>query len=233
MRILLVEDEAPIAEVVARGLTQAGYEVEIAAEGRAGLERAENGRYSLILLDVMLPELDGWQVCARLREQQITTPILMLTARDAVSDRVRGLETGADDYLPKPFDFAELLARIQALLRRDRLHKTRLIQVGDLTIDTSLRRVSRAGQAISLTPREYSLLEALAGHEGQTLTREVILERVWLDDDSFSNTVDAYVRLLRRKIDADYPVKLLQTVHGVGYRLCAALEAGCPSETAA
>ena len=232
MRILLVEDEAPIAEVVARGLTQAGYEVEIAAEGRAGLARAENGRYSLILLDVMLPGLDGWQICARLREQQITTPILMLTARDAVSDRVRGLETGADDYLPKPFDFAELLARIQALLRRDRLHKTRLIQVGDLTIDTGLRRVSRAGQEISLTPREYSLLEALAGHEGQTLTREVILERVWLDDDSFSNTVDAYIRLLRRKIDADYPIKLLQTVHGVGYRLCAASEASSPTEAA-
>jgi len=221
MRILLVEDEAPIAEVVARGLTQAGYVVETTADGRAGLEQAENRRFALILLDVMLPGLDGWQVCARLREQQITTPILMLTARDAVSDRVRGLENGADDYLPKPFDFAELLARIHALLRRDRLHKTRVIQVDDLTIDTNLRHVSRAGQEISLTPREYSLLEALAGHEGQTLSREVILERVWLDDESYSNTVDAYIRLLRRKIDADHPVKLLQTVHGVGYRLCA------------
>ena len=221
MRILLVEDEAPIAEVVARGLTQAGYQVETAADGRTGLEQAENGRYALILLDVMLPGLDGWEVCARLRQQRITTPILMLTARDAVSDRVRGLETGADDYLPKPFDFAELLARIHALLRRDRLHKTRIIQVADLTIDTGLRHVTRAGQVIPLTPREYSLLEALAGHEGQTLSREVILERVWQDDDSYSNTVDAYIRLLRRKIDADHSVKLLQTVHGVGYRLCA------------
>ena len=220
MRILLVEDEASIAEVVARGLTQSGYAVEIAADGRLGLEKAEEGRYALILLDIMLPGLDGWEICARLRAQQITTPILMLTARDAVSDRVRGLETGADDYLPKPFDFAELLARVHALLRRDRLHKTRVIQVADLCIDTTSRQVTRAGKEIPLTPREYSLLEALAGHEGQTLTREVILERVWLDDDSLSNTVDAYIRLLRRKIDADHEVKLLQTVHGVGYRLC-------------
>lgn len=220
MRILLVEDEASIAEVVARGLTQSGYAVEIAADGRLGLEKAEEGRYALILLDIMLPGLDGWEICARLRAQQITTPILMLTARDAVSDRVRGLETGADDYLPKPFDFAELLARVHALLRRDRLHKTRVIQVADLCIDTTPRQVTRAGKEIPLTPREYSLLEALAGHEGQTLTREVILERVWLDDDSLSNTVDAYIRLLRRKIDADHEVKLLQTVHGVGYRLC-------------
>ena len=220
MRILLVEDEVPIAEVVARGLTQAGYSVEIAATGRAGLEKAETGLYALILLDIMLPGLDGWEICERLRAQKITTPILMLTARDAVSDRVRGLETGADDYLPKPFDFAELLARIRALLRRDRLHKTSVIHVGDLTIDTSLRHVARAGKEITLTPREYSLLEALAGHEGQTLTREVILERVWLDEESYSNTVDAYIHLLRRKLDAEHPVKLLHTVHGVGYRLC-------------
>jgi len=203
MRILLVEDEVPIAEVVARGLTQAGYSVEIAATGRAGLEKAESGLYALILLDIMLPGLDGWEICERLRAQKITTPILMLTARDAVSDRVRGLETGADDYLPKPFDFAELLARIRALLRRDRLHN-----------------VERGCKEITLTPREYSLLEALAGHEGQTLTREVILERVWLDEESYSNTVDAYIHLLRRKLDAEHPVKLLHTVHGVGYRLC-------------
>ncbi len=219
MRILLVEDEELIAEVVSRGLTLAGYTVDVAPDGTAGLERAENGRYALILLDVMLPGLDGWEICGRLREAKDTTPILMLTARDAVSDRVRGLETGADDYLPKPFDFAELLARVQALLRRDRLHKTRTIRVADLEMDTQQRRVTRSGAEIALTPREYDLLEALAGHEGQTLTREVILERVWQDDDSYSNTVDAYVRLLRRKIDAGHAVRLIQTVHGVGYRL--------------
>jgi len=219
MRILLVEDEAPIADVVSRGLTKAGYTVEIAPDGRVGLERATDALFGLILLDVMLPGLDGWEVCARLREARNTTPILMLTARDSVIDRVRGLETGADDYLPKPFDFAELLARVHALLRRDKLHKTRVIHIADLMIDTNLRRVTRAGQEIALTPREYALLEALAAHEGQTLTREVIQERVWQDEDSYSNTVDAYVRLLRRKIDAGHDVKLIQTVHSVGYRL--------------
>ena len=219
MRILLVEDEAPIAEVVSLGLRQAGYVVDVAADGRDGLAQAEANRYGLILLDVMLPHLDGWAVCERLREAGDPTPILMLTARDTVSDRVKGLEAGADDYLPKPFDFRELLARVHALLRRDRVHKGRVIQAADLEIDTTLRRVTRAGREIALTPREYDLLEALAGHQGQTLTREVIQERVWLDDDSLSNTVDAYVRLLRRKIDAGHDVKLIQTVHGVGYKL--------------
>ena len=220
MKILLVEDEPLIAEVVKKGVEQAGYTVDVECDGRAGLLRAQEQAFALIILDVMLPHLDGWGVCEALRAQRNTTPILMLTARDAVSDRVRGLETGADDYLPKPFDFAELLARIRALLRRDRLHKTSVIHVGDLTIDTSLRHVERGGKEITLTPREYSLLEALAGHEGQTLTREVILERVWLDEESYSNTVDAYIHLLRRKLDAEHPVKLLHTVHGVGYRLC-------------
>lgn len=219
VRILVVEDEAAIAEVVSLGLRQAGYVVDVAADGREGLAQAQNNRYGLILLDVMLPHLDGWGVCARLREAGDPTPILMLTARDTVTDRVKGLETGADDYLPKPFDFRELLARVHALLRRDRVHKGRVIQAADLEIDTTLRRVTRAGREIALTPREYDLLEALAGHQGQTLTREVIQERVWLDDDSLSNTVDAYVRLLRRKIDAGHDVKLIQTVHGVGYKL--------------
>ncbi len=219
MRILVVEDEAPIAEVISLGLRQAGYVVDVAVDGRDGLAQAQSSRYGLILLDVMLPHLDGWAVCERLREAGDPTPILMLTARDTVTDRVKGLETGADDYLPKPFDFRELLARVHALLRRDRVHKGRVIQAADLEIDTTLRRVTRAGREISLTPREYDLLEALAGHQGQTLTREVIQERVWLDDDSLSNTVDAYVRLLRRKIDADHAVKLIQTVHGVGYKL--------------
>lgn len=219
VRILVVEDEAAIAEVVSLGLRQAGYVVDVAADGRDGLAQAQNNRYGLILLDVMLPHLDGWGVCARLREAGDPTPILMLTARDTVTDRVKGLETGADDYLPKPFDFRELLARVHALLRRDRVHKGRVIQAADLEIDTTLRQVTRAGREIALTPREYDLLEALAGHQGQTLTREVIQERVWLDDDSLSNTVDAYVRLLRRKIDAGHELKLIQTVHGVGYKL--------------
>jgi DNA-binding response OmpR family regulator len=219
MRILLIEDEVPIAEVIAQGLEQAGYSVTAAHDGLSGLKEAEEGRSALIILDVMLPGMDGWQICRALREQRNTTPILMLTARDAVTDRVRGLDLGADDYLPKPFDFSELVARVQALLRREHLHKGRMIQVVDLEIDTRLRRVTRAGQEITLTPREYTLLEALAAREGQTLTREIILERVWFDEGSLSNTVDVYVGMLRRKIDSGHTVKLIQTVHGVGYVL--------------
>lgn len=219
MRILLVEDEAPIADVVKQGLEQARYDVDIASDGRAALACVDEKRYSLLVLDVMLPYLDGWGVCAALRQAGNPTPILMLTARDSVQDRVRGLELGADDYLPKPFDFSELLARVRALLRRDRIHKSAVIQVGDLEVDTAQHLARRGGQPITLTPREYALLEALAGHEGQVLTREVIQERVWLDEDSLSNTVDVYVGLLRRKIDAGHDAKLIQTVHGVGYVL--------------
>ena len=219
MRILLIEDEVPIAEVIKQGLEGAGYTVALAHDGVAGLERAREGRWALLVLDVMLPGMDGWDICRTLREERDPTPILMLTARDAVSDRVQGLDLGADDYLPKPFDFSELVARVGALLRRENIHKTRTLKVGDLEIDTRLRRVTRAGTEIALTPREYTLLEALAGREGQVLTREVILERVWLDEESLSNTVDVYVGLLRRKIDAGQEVKLIQTVHGVGYVL--------------
>ena len=219
MRILLIEDEVPIAEVIKQGLEQTGYAVTLAHDGLTGLERAREGRWALLILDVMLPRMDGWEICRTLRDERDATPILMLTARDAVQDRVRGLDLGADDYLPKPFDFSELTARVQALLRREHIHKTRTLHVGDLEIDTRLRRVTRAGAEIMLTPREYTLLEALAGREGQVLTREVILERVWLDEESLSNTVDVYVGLLRRKIDAGHAVKLIQTVHGVGYVL--------------
>ncbi|HEX5323048.1 MAG TPA: response regulator transcription factor, partial [Capsulimonadaceae bacterium] len=169
--------------------------------------------------DVMLPGMDGFRICEELRERGVASPILMLTARDAVRDRVHGLQIGADDYLPKPFDFAELVARVQALLRRDRLHKTRQIKIADLEIDTRARRVMRGGQEVALTPREYALLEALASHEAQVLTREVIQERVWLDEESSSNTVDVYIGSLRKKIDAGHEVKLIQTVHGVGYTL--------------
>lgn len=219
MRILLIEDEAAIAKVVRRGLEQALYTVDIASDGAAGLKMALEGCYALVILDLMLPGVDGWQICAELRARRLRVPILMLTARGSVPDRVRGLEIGADDYLPKPFDFTELLARVQALLRRDKMHKTRRIRIEDLEIDTTLRRVTRAGQEITLTPREYLLLEALAAHEGHVLTRETIQERVWVDEESISNTVDVYIGLLRKKIDADHPVKLIHTVRGMGYTL--------------
>ncbi len=219
MHILLVEDEPDMAAVVAEGLAEAGHKVEVAHDGEAGLKLALSGKFALLILDVMLPGLSGWEVCQRLRAQRILTPILMLTARDAVSDRVHGLELGADDYLPKPFDFSELLARVAALLRRERMHKTRVIQIADLTLDTQARRVVRGGREIALTPREYTLLEALAGHEGQTLSRDRILDQIWQDEESLSNTVDVYIRFLRRKIDDGSPIKLIQTVHGVGYVL--------------
>ena len=219
MRILVVEDEESIARVVQRGLQEERYEVDVAHDGTEGLHLATERAYALIVLDLMLPGVDGWQICKELRSRRDTTPILMLTARDAVSDRVKGLETGADDYLPKPFDFTELLARVRALLRRDKVHKSRVIKIADLEIDTGAHRVTRAGQEIALTPREYSLLEALAANEGRVLTREVIQERVWMDEESYSNTVDVHIGTLRRKIDSGHPVRLIQTVHGFGYTL--------------
>ena len=219
MKILLVEDEAAIARVIKRGLEQARYTVDTAADGDSGLERALENEYDLIILDLMLPGTDGWRICDELRARRRRVPILMLSARGTTPDKVRGLELGADDYLPKPFDFTELLARIRALLRRDKIHRSRLIRIEDLEIDTTQRRVTRSGQDIALSHREYQLLEALALNEGRVLTRDVIQERVWMDDESYSNTVDVYIGLLRKKIDADHEVKLIQTVRGLGYTL--------------
>ncbi len=220
MKILLIEDEIPIANVIRKGLEQQHYAVDIANDGSLGLQMALNEPYSLILLDVMLPGRDGWSICETLRARRDRTPIIMLTARDSVPDRVKGLEMGADDYLPKPFAFPELLARVRAQLRRDSVHRTRVIRLRDIEIDTAARRVTRSGTEIALTPREYTLLESLAAHEGQVMTREVILDRVWMDEGATgSNTVDVYINLLRRKIDAGAEHRLIQTVHGVGYVL--------------
>jgi DNA-binding response OmpR family regulator len=219
MRILLIEDEPEITAVVKRGLEEARYIVDVAEDGATGLDRALRGDYSLIILDLMLPGTDGWQICQRLRARRNAVPILMVTARDAVDDRVRGLEMGADDYLPKPFAFRELKARVQALLRRDKIHKGKSFRIADLEIDTERQRVTRAGQEIPLTQREYRLLEALATREGQVLTRDMIQQRVWWDDDSYSNTVDVHISSLRKKIDVDHEVKLIHTVHGRGYTL--------------
>lgn len=219
MKILLVEDDEPIADVVKMGLEGAHYRVDVATDGNAGLEMAEEGTYSLLILDLMLPGRDGLSLCTALRSRRNRVPILMLTARDALEDRVRGLETGADDYLSKPFEFPELLARVRALLRRDKIHRARVIRVADLEIDTLSYSVTRAGQQIALTPREYTLLEAMAAHEGIPLSRERILEQVWMDDDSYSNTVDVCIAQLRKKVDAPYEPKLIQTVHRLGYML--------------
>ena len=219
MKILLIEDEPGITRLIRRGLEAAGYGVDTTGNGAEGLEMIEERLYNLILLDLMVPGLDGWQVCEELRARRSQIPILMLTARDTVEDRVRGLDLGADDYLPKPFEFPELLARVRSLLRRDKIHRTRVIRIDDLEIDTAQRRVTRAGVEIGLSHREYELLEALAAHESQVLTREVIQERIWMDEDSYSNTVDVYIGMLRKKIDAGHGRKLIQTIRGLGYTL--------------
>lgn len=219
MRLLLVEDDAAIAQVVRQGLEENKFQVDVAGDGAKGLELALSTTYSALLLDVMLPKIDGFTLCRELRARKVRVPILMLTARDAVSDRVKGLDIGADDYLPKPFDFDELLARVRALVRRDKVNKSRVIRAGDLEIDTGSHIVKRAGKEIQLTRREYTLLEALAAREGQVLTRELIQERVWMDEESYSNTVDVYIGSLRKKVDAGHEVKLIHTVHGLGYTL--------------
>jgi two-component system copper resistance phosphate regulon response regulator CusR len=220
MRILLIEDETPIAAVVRKGLERAHYTVDIAPDGEEGLRLATEHRYGLILLDVMLPKRDGWSVCQTLRARRDPVPIIMLTARDAVPDRVRGLELGADDYLPKPFDFQELLARVRAQFRRDRVYRAGVQQVGDIELDTTARRVTLRGEEVALTPREYDLFEALVAQEGRVLTREYILERVWEGEGGVGpKNVDVYINLLRRKVDSGDAHRLIHTVHGVGYVL--------------
>jgi len=219
MKILLVEDEPVLGAVIQRGLEKASYTVDWVQEGDTGLARATEGSYALVVLDLMLPGTDGWSICRELRARKNRVPILMLTARDTVEDRVRGLELGADDYLPKPFDARELLARVRALLRRDGVHKARIVRIADLTIDTHQRRVWRADTEVTLTQREYTLLEALAANEGRVLSREWIQEFVWTDPFSYSNTVEVHIAMLRKKIDADRPVKLIHTIHRQGYTL--------------
>jgi DNA-binding response OmpR family regulator len=219
VRILVVEDEKGIADMLKEGLEDANYAVDVAGDGEQGLQMADETVYHLILLDVMLPKRDGWSVCETLRARRDRTPILMLTARDTVLDRVKGLDTGADDYLAKPFDFKELLARVRALLRRDKMHRTRVIKIADLEIDVARRTVTRAGVEIALSHREYDLLEALAANEGKVLTREAIQERIWMNEEAYSNTVNVYIGLIRKKVDANHAVKLIQTVHGAGYTL--------------
>ena len=219
MRVLVIEDDKIIASQIAQALIKDGYLVDVAHDGHTGLGAAHSGTYGLVVLDLMLPRKDGWAVCEELRARRNAVPILMLTARDAIDDRIKGLDAGADDYLAKPFDVRELLARVRALMRRDKLVKTGVIQIADLEVDSIAKKVARAGKEIHLTPREYTLLEALARNCGRTLTREVILERVWNNEERLDNTVNFHVTSLRKKVDADFSVKLIHTVHGFGYAL--------------
>lgn len=218
MRILVVEDEAKMASFIKRGLEEEGSAVDVSSDGQDGLYRASTGSYDLIILDITLPLIDGLEVCKQLRENRVSTPILLLTARDSVDMKVRGLDSGADDYLTKPFAFAELLARIRALRRRDRTEVNLRLQIGDLVLDPLTRRVSRANQPISLTTKEFALLECFMRHPDQVLSRTVLSENVWDETfDSFTNVIDVYVNYLRNKVDRTFLPKLIHTVRGAGY----------------
>ena len=220
MRVLLVEDEADLVRVMRKGLSEHSYAVDVAMNGAAALERAATNPYDAIVLDVMIPPPDGIEVCRRLRDGGITSPIMMLTARDAVDDRIRGLDSGADDYLVKPFEFAELLARLRALIRRGGAKQMPVIEIDDLRIDTRSRRVTRAAREIVLTAKEYALLEYMAMHAGRVIGREEIADHVWNEEfDAFSNLIEVYINRLRRAIDRDHDHKLIHTVRGAGYRL--------------
>jgi two-component system copper resistance phosphate regulon response regulator CusR len=225
MRILLVEDEPAAARMLAKGLREQAYAVDIAADGESALYQAEINEYDLIVLDVMLPIKDGLEVCRELRAAGSALPVLMLTARDAVEDRIAGLDTGADDYLIKPFDFHELLARVRALLRRGPALREETLIVADLRINTRARRVERAGRSIEMTAKEYALLEYLARRADEVVGRADIAEHVWDENfDPFSNLIEVYVQRLRRKIDGGASRKLIRTRRGEGYVLTDATE---------
>ena len=223
MRILVVEDEPGIADFLRQGLTEAGYAVDLAWDGREGLDYALAADYDVLILDILLPKMNGLQLLRELRDRGDKTPALMLTARDTVDNRVEGLDAGADDYLVKPFAFPELLVRVRALLRRPPLQMGTTLQVGDLEMDTAKREVRRSERVIELSPREYAVLEYLMRHPNQVLTRSQIAEHVWnFDYYGESNVVDVYIGYLRRKIDQGHDISLIQTVRGVGYRMEAA-----------
>ena len=221
MKILIVEDEPKTGDYLRQGLREAGFSVDLVANGVDGLHHALEGAHDLVILDVMLPGLDGWQVLQGLRRQGRQMPVLFLTARDQVEDRVKGLELGADDYLVKPFSFAELLARVRTILRRGRTStESTTLQVADLELDLLRRRVSRAGRRIDLTAKEFGLLELLMRRQGEVLPRSLIASQVWdMNFDSDTNVIEVAVRRLRAKVDDGFEAKLIQTVRGMGYVL--------------
>jgi len=220
MRILLVEDGVKVADIIARGLKAERFAVDVAPDGQNGWEMADAYNYDLIILDLMLPGLSGTEILQRIRRKNQEVPILILTARDGMADKIKNFEGGADDYLTKPFAFAELLLRVKALLRRGPVNRSSVLRIGDLEVDRLSQQVRRAGRKIELTAKEYALLEYLATHPDRVFSRTMIIEHVW--DQSFeglTNIVDVYVRHLRAKVDDPFPAKLLRTVRGVGYCL--------------
>ncbi|MBX3318678.1 MAG: response regulator transcription factor [Nitrospira sp.] len=220
MRILLVEDDADLAQFIRKGLKEEHYAVDVATDGEEGLELALHNAYDLLILDIGLPKLDGLALCRRIRDKGNMTPVLLLTARNTVEDKVSGFDTGADQFLPKPFAFVELLAQIRALLRRGSAQQIVQLQVADLRLDPASHRVWRAGKEIALTNKEYALLEFLLRNKNRVLTRTAIIEHVWdISYDPMTNIVDAHIRALRAKIDRDFSPPLIATVRGAGYML--------------
>jgi heavy metal response regulator len=218
MRILIVEDDKKIAGFIKKGLSEEHYAVDVAYDGEVGAYRAQANNYDLIILDIMLPKKDGIDVCRELRNKNIITPIIMLTAKDTIEDKIEGLDEGADDYLTKPFSFEELLARVRALLRRTQKYKTKTLKVADLELDPVIRKVTRAGKDITLTGKEYALLEYLMRNKERVLTETMITEHVWdMNFDPLTNVVNVYIHHLRQKIDKDFDKKLIHTIRGAGY----------------
>jgi len=222
MKILIIEDEPKTGQYLRQGLTESGFIVNLSSNGLDGLHHATSQHHDLIILDVMLPDLNGWQILAQLRKQDNETPVIFLTARDKVEDRIKGLELGADDYLIKPFSFSELLARLRAILKRGNKsnNETNTLCIADLELDFLRRKVQRAGQNITLTAKEFNLLEFFMRHQGEVLSRALIASEVWdMNFDSDTNVIDVSIRRLRNKIDTPFDTKLLQTMRGMGYVL--------------
>lgn len=220
MKILVVEDEHLIANALKKGLEQEHYTVDLAFDGVEGFDLASTSEYDIVLLDLMLPKMDGLEICRQLRNLQIQTPILMLTARSQVEDKIKGLNSGADDYLTKPFAFEELLARIRALIRRPKNAAPEILTVGDLSLNLSTYEVTRLGKPISLSSREYSLLECLMRHANKILNKDQLIQHVWsYESDILPNTVEVYIRNLRQKIDKPFKKELIKTIRGFGYKI--------------